>query len=208
MKFLFLAFVLMFSDVAFAMSDHSRVAAARADLDRGIKTALDRFEIDCGRYPTTSEGFAALINCPTNTTSGRWRGPYLDAIPIDPWGNEYVYRGPGIHNTNGFDLYSCGYDGISKSEGDDPDNINNWDPHSPHGGKDFGLNSCQWLLFRFENSPAYLLFLLILALVPFARFFPRVRAYLVRHPTAHFIWIVLLLAAIFLLLSSLVPRVA
>src|SRR6185369_15766098 len=100
MKFLFLVFILMFSDVAFAMSKHSRVTAARADMLGGIKTALDRFEIDCGRYPTTSEGLAALINCPTNISSGQWHGQYIDEIPTDPWGNVYAYRCPGIHNTN------------------------------------------------------------------------------------------------------------
>jgi general secretion pathway protein G len=208
MKFLLLSFILMVSEAAFAASSFARVTAARADIDGGIKTALVRFNIDCGRYPTTSEGFAALMNCPTNISRGRWRGPYLDQIPIDPWGNVYVYCCPGIHNTNGFDLYSCGFDGISKSGGDDPDNINNWDSKSPHGGKDYGLNSNQWLLFRFENSLAYHVFLLILAFVPFARFFPRVRAFIDQHPTARFVWFVLLLAAILLLLSSLVPRIS
>jgi general secretion pathway protein G len=67
----------------------------------GIKTALDRFAIDCGRYPTTSEGLAGMVNCPTNFTGGKWNGPYLDEIPKDPWKYDYVYRSPGIHNTNG-----------------------------------------------------------------------------------------------------------
>jgi len=28
-----------------------------------------------------------------------------------PWGNEYIYVCPGIHNTDGFDLSSAGRDG-------------------------------------------------------------------------------------------------
>jgi hypothetical protein len=63
-----------------------------------------------------------------------WRGPYLtvDTIPPDPWEHPYVYRRPGIHGTNGFDLYSCGPDGISKTGGADRNDINSWDPSSPH----------------------------------------------------------------------------
>src|ERR1019366_1384158 len=37
----------------------------------------------------------------------------------DPWGNAYVYRFPGSHNPDSFDLYSLGEDGISKTCGSD-----------------------------------------------------------------------------------------
>lgn len=211
MKFLFLAFALVFSDVAFAMSEHSPVTAARADMLGGIKTALDRFEIDCGRYPTTSEGFAALVNCPTNFSGRKWAGPYLDRIPTDPWGNDYAYRCPSIHHTNGYDLYSCGYDGISKSGGDDLDDINNWDPHSPHG---FGLVRREGFFRTFFNSSATFIFAAILIPIPFffaARtiasiFSQRVRDSIVRHPVEYVIGILLSLAILFLLLTSL-PRI-
>ncbi len=112
---------------------HTPLLRAHVDMDTGIKIALDVFSNDCDRYPTTSEGFQALMVCPTNIPQERWHGPYLDRIPKDPWNHNYVYRCPGIHNTIGIDLYSCGYDGISKSGGSDLDDINNWDPHSPHG---------------------------------------------------------------------------
>ena len=111
------------------------IPSTRSDIAGGFKVALDYFSNDCGRYPTTAEGFTALINCPTNISGSKWHGPYIDPpkIPQDAWNHDYVYRYPGIHNTNGYDLYSCGYDGISKSGGEDLDDINNWDPHSPHG---------------------------------------------------------------------------
>lgn len=50
---------------------------------------------------------------------------------MDPWDNPYVYHCPGIHNPDSFDLYCCGADGVSKSGGDDYDDVNNWDPLSP-----------------------------------------------------------------------------
>ena len=51
-----------------------------------------------------------------------WKGPYVKrAVPQDPWGNPYVYRQPGRHNTNGYDLHSYGPDGRDGG-GDDIDN--------------------------------------------------------------------------------------
>ncbi len=91
-----------------------------------FKTALDGFQEDCGRFPSTSEGLTSLVKCPTSISQQKWRGPYLDAIPADPWGREYVYLSPGKHNTNTFDLYSLGEDGASNSGGQDPDDIASW----------------------------------------------------------------------------------
>jgi len=49
--------------------------------------------------------------------------PYLKRdVPKDPWGNDYVYRYPGQHNQEGYDLHSNGPDG--KLGGDD--DITNW----------------------------------------------------------------------------------
>jgi general secretion pathway protein G len=217
MKFLFLSFALMVSEVA-VHANHSEVArigATRADLYGGIKTALDAFAVDCGRYPTTSEGFKALLICPTNIPVGKWRGPYFDPpnIPVDPWGNEYVYRFPGVHNKNSYDLYSCGFDGISKSGGDDLDDINNWDPTSPHGGTGYYGSYSDQLIDKFADSLAFPVFLLTLLFISFlgwvwmtaALFSRRVRVSITRHKIALIIWFVASLAAILLLLC--IPRI-
>ncbi len=95
-----------------------------------FKTALEMFELDCGRYPTTAESLQALTICPTNISQGKWH-LYIDKILLDPWGHAYLYRCPGRYNTNTYDLYSCGEDGISQSEGNDIDDINNFDPELP-----------------------------------------------------------------------------
>lgn len=101
-------------------SEQARITAARADISN-IEVALDAFEIDNGRYPTTTEGLKWLVDEPTNLSN--WKGPYIKrGVPKDPWGNEYVYRQPGRQNTRGFDLYSYGPDG---SDGGD-DDIDNW----------------------------------------------------------------------------------
>jgi general secretion pathway protein G len=47
----------------------------------------------------------------------------MQSIPKDPWGNDYVYVYPGVHNPGGFDLMSYGPDGVAGG-GDD---VGNWD---------------------------------------------------------------------------------
>ncbi len=91
-----------------------------------FRVALEAFETDCGHLPSTAEGLAPLIKRPPDIPESVWRGPYLDAIPKDMWGHDFIYRCPGQHDTNGFDIYSLGPDGVSKTGGDDPDDVNNW----------------------------------------------------------------------------------
>jgi len=101
-------------------SEQTRVTAARTDI-ANLEVALDAFEVDTGRYPTTEEGLTALLQQPSDVKS--WSGPYIKrGLPKDPWGNPYVYKTPGDHNTSGYDLYSFGPNG---QEGGD-DDIDNW----------------------------------------------------------------------------------
>jgi len=98
----------------------AKITTARLGINN-IKSALQNFEMNCDRFPTTEEGLQALIQAPGNVPG--WKGPYLDqqTIPVDPWQNPYQYRCPGQHN-NDYDLYSYGPDG---QDGGD-DDINNW----------------------------------------------------------------------------------
>lgn len=101
-------------------SKQARLTAAQTDVS-SLETALDAFEVDCGRYPTEAEGFEALYEEPSDVKN--WRGPYFKrGIPKDPWGNPYVYKQPGEHNTSGYDVYSLGPNG----QGGDEDDICNW----------------------------------------------------------------------------------
>ena len=104
-------------------SHQARVTAASAVIRGSIGTALDLFEQDTGAYPTTSQGLIALLQEPDDVTG--WQGSYLKEtkVPVDPWGNEYVYKNPGEHEGLPYDLTSYGKDG--KEGGDD--DIANYD---------------------------------------------------------------------------------
>ena len=98
--------------------EKARLTRAATDIST-LDGALDRFELDAGRFPTTEEGLNALVQAPSNVKA--WSGPYIKKIPSDPWGNPYQYRFPGQANVNGVDIYSTGPDG-REGGGDDVDN--------------------------------------------------------------------------------------
>lgn len=104
--------------------EQARVAAARADIDANLTSALDLYELDNGQYPTTEQGLKALLEKPASApVPASWNGPYLKKkrIPLDPWRREYKYVSPGTHNTEEFDLFSYGQDGVESK-----DDIINW----------------------------------------------------------------------------------
>ena len=99
--------------------ERARVMAAHADISGGIKSALGQYEVDNGFYPKSLQD---LIVQPGNAKN--WHGPYFDPpnIPLDPWGNPYVYYYPGKHNPTSYDLLSKGPDGQEGTA----DDIGNW----------------------------------------------------------------------------------
>lgn len=99
-------------------------AAARADIQVNIPTALELYELDNGFYPTTEQGLASLRQRPsTAPLPHKWAGPYIKKNPLDPWGNPYHYQYPGIRNPDTFDLFSYGSDGVEGGN----DDIDNWE---------------------------------------------------------------------------------
>lgn len=85
--------------------DEARTILAKADIDF-LSTSIDEFEVDTGRYPTTREGLSALVKKPAADLAG-WTHPYIERLPVDPWGHPYRYVAEG----RGFHVFSCGPDG-------------------------------------------------------------------------------------------------
>ncbi|MDD5330547.1 MAG: type II secretion system major pseudopilin GspG [Sulfuricella sp.] len=105
----------------FAQVGKSETKIARAQID-AFEKALDTYRLDVGRYPATEQGLDALMKRPPGLA--KWQGPYLKkSVPLDPWGNPYLYKQPGDHGD--YDILSYGRDGKPGGQGEDAD-INNW----------------------------------------------------------------------------------
>jgi len=92
----------------------AKTTKAQADLAT-LKQSLTAFDIDNGRFPSSSEGLQALISNPGNLPN--WQKTLdKNTLPMDPWGRPYIYRCPG-NNGNDFDLLSGGPDGQEGSPG-------------------------------------------------------------------------------------------
>ena len=105
--------------------DKAQVTKARAEI-KNISSALKFYRLDNFAYPTTEQGLEALVTKPNDPNIKNWNpGGYLERVPKDPWGNDYLYLNPG--NNGEIDVYSLGRDGRPGGEGPDAD-IGNWDP--------------------------------------------------------------------------------
>jgi general secretion pathway protein G len=105
----------------FGQLDKSEVKTAQAQIVAFDK-ALGQYRLDTGHYPASEHGLEALVARPSNEP--KWDGPYLDKrVPLDPWGNAYLYKRPGEHRE--YDLVSLGKDGRAGGTGVDAD-LGNW----------------------------------------------------------------------------------
>ena len=96
----------------------AKIAKAKSDIAT-LSSLLQQYRLDSDRYPTTEEGLNALRVRPSSARV--WKGPYTTKdIPLDPWGNPYVYQSPG---PDGQDfLVTCyGADGAPGGESDAAD---------------------------------------------------------------------------------------
>ncbi|MFH1412118.1 MAG: type II secretion system major pseudopilin GspG [Candidatus Omnitrophota bacterium] len=98
-------------------SEQARIAAAKADINANIATAIKLYELDNGNYP---ENLKALLMKPGSAFN--WNGPYLEKDPVDPWGRPYKMKYPGTKRPQSYDLYSLGKDGQTGTD----DDVTNW----------------------------------------------------------------------------------
>jgi general secretion pathway protein G len=97
-------------------SDKAKRKKARADIIE-LTTALDRYYLDNGYYPTTDQGLRALVTQPTAGIGpivplAYDTGGYIERVPKDPWGNPYFYQSDG----NSYVLKSLGPDGVESAD--------------------------------------------------------------------------------------------
>lgn len=91
-------------------TDDARITAAKVQM-RNIEEGLNLYKLDNGVYPSTEQGLDALVSPPTvGVIPKNWKeGGYLPKVPVDPWGNEFVYLAPGADGP--YDLMCYGADG-------------------------------------------------------------------------------------------------
>jgi general secretion pathway protein G len=91
---------------------------------KNFQSALALFKTDTGRFPTTSQNLDALVTDPG--LKGWKKGGYIEGnkVPLDPWGNPYIYICPGIHGED-YEIESYGKDGEDGGTGDNAD-IESW----------------------------------------------------------------------------------
>lgn len=105
--------------------DEARIVKVKQDI-LSIQSALDLYKLDNGVYPSTDQGLSALVTKPSMAPIPQNWKPYLQSVPKDPWGREYLYLNPGEHAE--VDIFSFGADG--KPGGTDANaEIGNWDVH-------------------------------------------------------------------------------
>lgn len=82
-----------------------------------LESALKRYKLDYGVYPTTDQGLEEL------TFRSPGKGGYIDRLPRDPWGRNYLYLNPG--DNLDIEVFTYGADGQEGGEDENTD-IGSW----------------------------------------------------------------------------------
>lgn len=111
--------------------EQAQIQKAKADV-QALSSALKLYKLDNFAFPSTQQGLDALLTRPSgNPPANNWKqGGYIDRLPKDPWGNDYLYLSPGRHGE--FDVWSYGADGKARGQ-DAAADIGNWDPDGSTG---------------------------------------------------------------------------
>ena len=98
-------------------NDNSEVMAALLDIER-FRNNDPSWDMNHAMNPNK----IPYLNVKEVDGTASAPGLGADGVYRDPWGNPYIYRYPGQHNSNSYDLYSAGPD---LHDGTD-DDVTNW----------------------------------------------------------------------------------
>lgn len=101
----------------FGKVDTAKVQTAQTQI-KMLKSAMGIMQLDVGGMPPPELGLKWLAEPPQNEPQrSQWKGPYVDGkLPLDPWGNPYSLKIPGVGNQP-FSIMSLGADGKEGGEG-------------------------------------------------------------------------------------------
>lgn len=100
-------------------AERAKKTATQAQM-KNIEDALKLFKLDCGRYPSSAEGLSALTTKPADFRGTWQKGGYLEKLPKDAWGGDFIYKSPGTGEKD-YDLLSYGADGKAGGEDENTD---------------------------------------------------------------------------------------
>lgn len=99
------------------IGDGAAVTRVKGDFS-SIGSVLKMYKINNGFYPSTAQGLKALVTRPSGAPAPKSWTALAESVPVDPWGNEYVYKFPGSKMPTEFELVSKGKDGQLGTEDD------------------------------------------------------------------------------------------
>jgi len=73
-------------------------------------SVLRVYKMNNGNYPTTQQGLMALVERPSSAPLPRNWSKLMDKVPLDPWGEPYMYRNPGAKDPSTYEIYTKGPD--------------------------------------------------------------------------------------------------
>jgi general secretion pathway protein G len=98
--------------------EYARIHAAKQDIRR-LDEEINEFKQKTGHFLGTEGWFLLLKNREVEENSFLNRILVRDGLPIDPWGNPYIYKYPGQKKE--FDIISYGADGKAGGIGEGSD---------------------------------------------------------------------------------------
>ena len=94
----------------------AKVSAAKSQISVLYQAVVD-FHMKMGRLPDENVGLSELVENTANDPKWK-RFLEADEVPLDPWGNEYVYI---MESDTDFQIISYGADGQEGGEGNNAD---------------------------------------------------------------------------------------
>ncbi len=110
--------------------DKANIQKAISDVS-ALEGAVIRYKSDNYKFPTTDQGLEALVEETDIEPLPRrfMDGGYINRLPEDPWGNQYILISPGEFGK--FDIFSPGEDGEPGTD----DDIGTWNLEEWRTGK-------------------------------------------------------------------------
>ena len=99
-------------------SGGARIQKSESEM-QSLDAHLLQYKNLAGRFPTSEQGLKALVTKPTSAPRPRRWNQSLKSVPMDPWGNPYIYKMPGSKDSSTYEIISYGNDG--KPGGNDGD---------------------------------------------------------------------------------------